>query len=36
MNMGTIRELGDEEDRFKHIPTNIGSITINNPYMPMD
>jgi hypothetical protein len=36
MNMGTIRELGDEEDRFKNIPTNIGSITINNPYMPID
>ena len=36
MNMGSVRELGEEDDRFKNIPKNIGSITINNPYMPID
>ena len=36
MNMGTIQELGDEEYRFKNIPTNIGSIIINNPYIFID
>ena len=34
--MGSVRELGEEDDRFKNIPSNIGSITINNPYMPID
>lgn len=34
MNMTSLRDM-DHDDRFKNIPKQILSITVNNPYLPV-